>query len=47
MQDPNIDATYSDYSVDGIPMIQNKPIVICRRARQDGGEIGDMYDLDK
>ena len=44
MEDTNIDATYSDYSVDGVPMIQNKPVVICRRARQTDN---DMYDLEK
>jgi len=31
LTDDNIFATYSDYSADGIPLVQNLPIVICRR----------------
>ena len=43
MEDPNIFATFSDYTIDDMLMIQNNPIVICRRLENSE----DLYDLSK
>ena len=43
MEDPNIFATFSDYTIDNILMIQNNPTVICRRLENSE----DLYDLSK
>ena len=43
MKDPNIFATFSDYTIDNILMIQNNPTVICRRL--ENSEY--LHDLSK
>ena len=43
LEDKNIFATVSDYTIDDTLMIQNKPVVICRRIEN----CEDLYDLSK
>jgi len=43
MEDGNIFATVCDYTVDGILMIQNNPIVTCRRLEKTD----NLFDLSK
>jgi len=43
-QDENIYITHSDFSVDGITVIQNLPICFCRRLEPD---VDDLYDIYK
>ena len=43
MKDSNIFATISDYTVDDILMVQNNPIVTCRRLEKTD----DLFDLSK
>jgi len=43
MEDPNIFATFSDYTIDDVLMIQNSPTVICRRLENSE----NLYDLSK
>jgi len=43
LKDKNIFATVSDYTIDDTLMIQNTPVVICRRIEN----CEDLYDLSK
>lgn len=43
MEDSNIFATISDYTIDDALMIQNNPIVACRRLEKTD----DLFDLSK
>ena len=43
LEDPNIFATFSDYTIDNILMIHNNPTVICRRLENSE----DLHDLSK
>ena len=43
MEDSNIFATISDYTIDGILMVQNNPVVACRRLEKTN----DLFDLSK
>jgi hypothetical protein len=43
MEDQNIFATVCDYTIDDTLMIQNRPVVICRRIEDSE----DLYDLSK
>ena len=43
-KDENIYITHSDFSVDGITVIQNLPICFCRRLEPD---VDDLYDIHK
>ena len=43
LEDKNIFATVSDYTIDDTLMIQNKPVVICRRIEN----CENLYDLSK
>jgi hypothetical protein len=43
-KDDNISVTHSDYSIDGITMIQNPPVCFCRRLES---EVDDLYDIHK
>ena len=42
--DHNIMATHSDYSLDGTNIIQNRPLVLCRRLEPN---IENLYDLQQ
>tara|TARA_R110000751_G_scaffold53072_1_gene115249 strand:+ start:5588 stop:6055 length:468 start_codon:yes stop_codon:yes gene_type:complete len=44
VNDENISATHSDYSVDGIQIIQNSPIAFCRRLEPG---VENQYDLQQ
>jgi len=43
LEDENIFATISDYTIDDTLMVQNTPVVICRRIEN----CEDLYDLSK
>ncbi len=43
MEDGNIFATICDYTVDGVLMIQNNPVVTCRRLEKTD----NLFDLSK
>ena len=43
LEDKNIFATVCDYTIDDTLMIQNRPVVICRRIEN----CEDLYDLSK
>jgi hypothetical protein len=43
-KDENITITHSDFSVDGVIVIQNPPICFCRRLES---EVDDLYDINK
>lgn len=43
-KDKNISITHSDFSVDGVTVIQNPPFCFCRRLES---EIEDLYDINK
>ena len=43
MEDSNIFATISDYTIDDVLMVQNNPIVTCRRLEKTD----DLFDLSK
>jgi hypothetical protein len=43
LEDKNIFATVSDYTIDDTLMVQNTPIIICRRIEDSE----DLYDLSK
>ena len=43
LEDQNIFATFSDYTIDDMLMVQNTPVVICRRIEN----CEDLYDLSK
>lgn len=42
MADDNISATFCDYTENDILMVQNTPVVICRRVEENNG---DMFNL--
>ena len=42
MADENISATFCDYTENDILMVQNAPVVICRRVEENNG---DMFNL--
>jgi hypothetical protein len=42
MADENISATFCDYTENDILMVQNTPVVICRRVEENNG---DMFNL--
>lgn len=44
IDDNNITATYSDYSLDGTNVLQAQPIIFCRRLEPD---IENLYDLQQ
>jgi len=44
VEDVNITAVYSDYSIDDVVVVKNQPVCFCRRIEPD---VGDQYDLEK